>query len=68
MKYDKDYIEQSEFKPGDGMALWCGLKVIHSFEEYTGPFDFVARVAVFTDGTKMSLERGHYYNRVTIGR
>lgn len=64
----REYKNQSEFKPGDGMDLWCGIKVIHHFEEYTGPFDFVARIAVFTDGTKMSLERGHYYYGLKIGK
>lgn len=63
----REYKDQSEFKPGDGMDLWCGIKVILRFEEYNGPFDFVARIAVFTDGTKMSLERGHYYNYLKIG-
>ncbi len=63
-----EYKDQSEFKPGDGIDLWCGVKVIHHFEEYTGPFDFVARIAVFTDGSKMSLERSHYYHGIVIGK
>ena len=63
-----EYKDQSEFKPGDGMDLWCGVKVIHHFEEYTGPFDFVDRIAVFTDGTRFAMERGHYYNAVVIGK
>lgn len=63
-----EYKDQKELKPGDGMDLWCGIKVIHHFEDYTGPFDFVARVAIFTDGTKMSLERGGYYKTAAIGK
>lgn len=62
-----EYKDQSEFKPGEAMKLWNGIKVIHHFEEYNGTLEFVARVAVFTDGSKMSLECDHQYQVAVIG-
>ena len=44
--------------------IWCGNKVIKGFEHYTGKLDFIDRKAVFYDGTKMSLEKGHFYEVV----
>lgn len=55
-------IEQEFLKVGDILHLtWCGDKHIVSFEEYKGVFDFVARIAVFSDGGRMSLTKGDYY-------
>lgn len=61
MKYK--HIDQAELKKGDVMkTLWKGHdSLIVGFREYTGPFDFVARIAVFSDGRAMSLEKDHCY-------
>jgi hypothetical protein len=60
MKYKK--VEQASLQVGDCLHLiWCGDKYIHHFEEYKGMFDFVARVAVFWDGSRMSLCNGRFY-------
>ena len=40
--------------------IWCGNKIIKSFEPYTGKMDFIDRVAVFYDGTKMSLGKSYF--------
>ena len=44
--------------------IWCGNKIIKNFEPYTGKMDLIDRVAVFYDGTNMSLEKGHFYEVV----
>ena len=44
--------------------IWRGNKIIKNFEPYTGKMDFIDRVAIFYDGTKMSLEKGHFYEVV----
>ena len=54
--------EESALKVGDCMILgYCPNKVIAGFEKYSGPHDFIARVALFTDGSKMSLDAGRNY-------
>lgn len=46
-------------------TIWAGhTSVIMRFHEYIGPFDFVLKIAEFADGTRMSLEKGHYYECV----
>lgn len=50
-----------ELKAGDVLALpWCGAKVIAGFEDHAG-LPYIDRIAVFTDGTSMSLEKGLDY-------
>lgn len=57
-----------ELKVGDVLqATWCGPRLIAGFEEYTGPIDFVERIAVFHDGSKMSLEKGYVYEVLEPG-
>ena len=52
-----------ELQAGDILAsVWCGPKMIVGFKEYTGPIDFVERIVVFHDGSRMSLEKGYTYN------
>ena len=52
---------------GDCLHLiWCGNKHIVRFEKYKGIFDFIARIAVFSDGSKMSLTKGNYYEIVEV--
>ena len=54
-----------DLQHGDTLKMiWCRNKIIKSFEPYTGKMDFIDRVAVFYDGTKMSLEKGHFYEVV----
>ena len=54
--------EQASLKVGDCLHFgYCADKNIIRFEEYNGTFDFVARIAAFADGSRMSLEKGHYY-------
>lgn len=65
MKYKK--VEQASLQVGDCLHLiWCGDKHILRFEEYKGVFDFVARIAVFSDGGKMSLTKGNYYEILEV--
>lgn len=65
MKYKK--VEQASLRVGDCLHLiWCGDKHIVRFEEYKGVFDFVDRIAVFSDGGRMSLTKGYYYEAVDI--
>ena len=55
-------VKQEYLQVGDILHLvWCGDKNILRFEEYKGVFDFVDRIAVFTDGGRMSLSRSRYY-------
>ena len=65
MKYKK--VEQASLRVGDCLHLiWCGDKHIVRFEEYKGVFDFVNRIAVFSDGGRMSLETGRHYEIVEV--
>lgn len=52
-----------ELKIGDTIkTTWRGHpSTILKFEEYDGPFDFVLKIAIFVDGSGMSLEKGHLY-------
>lgn len=55
-------VPQESLQVGDILHLvWCGDKHILSFEEYNGVFDFVSRIARFTDGSSMSLTKEYYY-------
>ena len=60
------WTEESELVEGDAIYLrFAGCsRQIRRFEAYTGPHDFVSRIARFVDGTGMSLEKGHYYRKV----
>lgn len=50
-----------DLKAGDVLAMpWCGPKTIAGFEDHAG-LPFVDRIAVFTDGTNMALEKGLDY-------
>ena len=65
MKYKK--VEQASLQAGDFLHLiWCGDKHIVRFEEYKGVFDFVSRIAVFSDGGKMSLINGRFYEVLEV--
>jgi hypothetical protein len=65
MKYKK--VEQASIQVGDYLHfVWCGYRHIVRFEEYGGPFDFVARIAVFSDGGRMSLTRNRYYEILEV--
>ena len=65
MKYKK--VDQASLQAGDCLRLiWCGDKHIIRFEEYKGDFDFIARIAVFSDGGKMSLSNGRYYEVLEV--
>ncbi len=65
MKYKK--VKQESLQVGDILHLiWCGDKHILRFEEYKGVFDFIARIATFSDGSKMSLTKGYYYKILEV--
>ena len=65
MKYKK--VEQASLQAGDCLHLiWCGDKHIVRFEEYKGVFDFVSRIAVFSNGGKMSLSNGRFYEVLEV--
>jgi hypothetical protein len=65
MKYKR--VKQESLQVGDILHLvWCGDKHILRFEEYKGVFGFVARIAVFVDGGRMSLTKGNYYEVANI--
>lgn len=60
-------VKQESLQVGDILHLiWCGDKHILRFEEYKGVFDFVARIAVFVNGGKMSLTKGDYYEILEV--
>ena len=60
-------VKQESLQVGDILHIgWCSDKHIVRFEEYKGVFDFVARIAVFSDGGKMSLTKGYYYEVLYI--
>ena len=60
-------VKQESLKVGDILHLvWCGDKHIVRFEEYKGVFDFVSRIAVFSDGGKMSLSNGRFYEVLEV--
>lgn len=56
--------QAEDLKPGDILKIiWAGHNsTIKCFHEYTGPLDFVLKIAEFFDGTRMSLEKGRYYD------
>lgn len=65
MKYKQ--VDQASLQVGDCLHLiWCGDKHIVRFEEYKGVFDFVSRIAVFSDGGKMSLSNGRFYEVLEV--
>ena len=65
MKYKR--VKQESLQVGDILHLvLCGGKHILRFEEYKGVLDFVERIAVFTDGGRMSLTKGNYYEIVDV--
>ena len=51
---------------GDALRIaWAGKSAaIVAFDAYTGPFDWVCRIAVLVDGSRMSISRGRYYECV----
>ena len=58
-----------ELQAGDIVAsTWCGPKTIMEFKEYAGPIDFVERIAVFHDGSRMSLEKGRMHKVLEPGQ
>ena len=64
-KYKK--VEQASLQVGDCLHLvWCGDRHIVRFEEYDGPVDFVERIAVFSDGGRMSLSKNRYYEVLEV--
>lgn len=65
MKYKR--VKQESLQVGDILHLvLCGDKHILRFEEYKGVLDFVERIAAFTDGGRMSLTKGNYYEIVDV--
>ena len=51
-----------DLREGDCLLLsWCGEKVIERLEDHGGPFPYSHQLAVFTDGTSMTLEKGLDY-------
>ena len=60
-------VKQEYLKVGDILHLrWCSDKHIVRFEEYNGVFDFVSRIAVFADGSRMSLTKENYYEVLEV--
>ena len=51
---------------GDVLRVaWAGKSVaIVAFEAYTGPLDWIGKVAVLADGSRMSISYGRYYECV----
>lgn len=52
---------------GDVLRVaWAGKSVaIVAFEAYTGPFDWVCKVAVLADGARLSISYGRYYECIS---
>jgi hypothetical protein len=65
MKYETKEVLAEDLKVGDTMMCCNKPRVIKAFREYKGNFDFVLKVAEYTDGTAMSLTKGYLY-RVVI--
>lgn len=55
-------VPGNELKVGDTMLFLNCPKLITGFKDYTGPFDFVERIALW-NGTSsgISIEKGRYY-------
>lgn len=56
-----EYIDGSELEAGDAIISIGAPKIIREFAPYNGPLNFVNRIAVFTDGHKMSISEGSKY-------
>lgn len=57
----------NDLKPGDVILVLMKPLMIHHFEKYNGKLDFVEKIAVFTTGQRMSLEKDRYYNLYVPG-
>lgn len=59
-------IKGDELRVGDTLETkWTGhTSTIKRFHEYTGPLEFVCKIAEFLDGSKMSIDRDRYYECV----
>lgn len=55
-------ITAEGIKIGMGIKTWFGLHTVVAIEPYTGPFDFVLNILVFSNGSKMSNEKGAMYD------
>ena len=55
-------IASENIKIGVGIKTWLGLHTVVGIEPYTGPFDFVLNILVFSNGSKMSNEKGAMYD------
>ena len=55
-------IEAEKIKRNDTLYLWFGKKLVSNIVPYDGTIDFILNVIVFSDGTKMSNEKGAVYN------
>lgn len=67
-RFDFQYIREDELKENDCILMIGTPKVISHFKPYTGPIDFVSRIAVFADGSSMSLAKEHYYRKCSFAR
>ena len=55
-----------ELRVGDTLQMiWTGhTATIKEFQEYRGSFAFVSKIAVFLDGSRMSIDGERHYDRV----
>lgn len=61
-------VKSSDLKVGDVLRLgpMFGTCLIAKLEKYTGPIDFVEKIAVFSNGRRLSIEKDHWYEVVDI--
>lgn len=50
-------VDSAELEVGMGVKTWFGTHTIIDIEPYVGPFDFIIGILVFSNGTKMSIEK-----------
>ena len=56
MRAMQECVKGKDLEIGDTVILLVSdLNIIHHFEEYTGPLDFVDRIAKFTNGRGCSI-------------
>lgn len=59
-------LSAKDVKVGMGLKTWFGTHTVVKILPYTGPFDFVLNILVFSNGAKMSNESNAMYESLTF--
>jgi hypothetical protein len=54
-------IKAEDIKTGMGIKTWFGTHTVVAIKPYTEPFDFTYSILTFSNGSRMTTEKGHYY-------